>query len=148
MDSLSFTTEKRLLQGTVFLLAIIPILAGGAGILLGPDIYLNNLAYTRSFDSHFHYLSGLLFAVGMGYWVCVPHIELKHGAITILTLIVFIGGLSRMSIIPIDGFPGWGMSLALLLEVVITPLLWVWQTHLAHRYLSEIKKETHTHESN
>lgn len=141
MGRLPYLTDKRALQVTVFILALTPILAGGAGILLGPDIYLTNLAYTRAFDSHFHYLSGLLFAIGVGFWICVPHIESKHTLFTVLTLIVFIGGLSRLSAIPVGGFPGWSMSGALLLELAIVPLLWLWQSHIAHRYLTEIKKD-------
>jgi hypothetical protein len=81
-----------------------------------------------SLDSHFRYLSGLLLGIGILFWWAIPAIERQGQLVRALTLIVVIGGLGRaLSLIEL-GEPGSeGMRLALIMELVVTPLICLWQ---------------------
>jgi len=116
---------RRSLQIAVALLALVPIGAGLAGVLLGPGM----VAATTSvpLDSYFRYLSGLLLAIGLGFWSCVPNIERKTGRFRLLTFLVFIGGLGRAVSLETAGLPDVPMLFGLIMELAVTPALCLWQ---------------------
>ena len=117
--------EKRLLQIAVAVAGLVPVGAGAAGALLGP-LLLGQVG-DAALDSHVRYLSGLLLAIGLAFWSTIPHIE-RHGTrFGLLTLIVVTGGLCRALGMLIVGPPGVAMSLALVMELVVTPALYLWR---------------------
>lgn len=85
-------------------------------------------------DSHFRYLSGLLLGIGLAYWSLIPRIETSGAAFRLLTLLVIVGGLSRVAGLFLGGEPGLPMQLALMMELVVTPLLYLWQTKVASNH--------------
>ncbi len=131
----SLSRERRLLQQAVGLLSIIPIAAGLFGVLFGAA--LTNETVSVSGDSHFRYLSGLLLAVGLCFWSTVPGIEEKTGRFRLLTALVFLGGLGRLLGLVLTGVPSLFMLGGLLMELVVTPLLCLWQTRVANRHADE-----------
>ena len=118
--------ERKLLQAAIILLALVPIGAGAAGIIFGAGM-VEMSAGGASADSHFRYLSGLLLGVGIGFWSCVPDIERRGPRIRIMTLIVVIGGLARLWSLLNAGVPLQPMQLALVMELVVTPAICLWQ---------------------
>ncbi len=73
---------SRALQCAVAIAGLVPIGAGLAGILLGPEMAQDGMlwsAATISLDSHFRYLSGLLLGIGVGFWSLIPGIS-RNGA--------------------------------------------------------------------
>ena len=129
-------TEKRLLQATITALCLVPLLAGGAGMVEGP-IFVRDVGTVAppDLDSHFRYLSGLLFAIGLGFLTCVPRIEAKGARMRLLAAIVVIGGLGRALSLASTGWPGIEHRLALGMELLVTPLLVLWQGRIARRCL-------------
>jgi hypothetical protein len=127
--------ERRLLQQAVGLLAIVPFASGLYGVLFGPA--LTGTVINVSTESHFRFLSGLLLAIGLCFWSTVPHIEEHTGRFRLLTLIVVIGGLARLLGLVLTGVPSLTMLGGLALELVVTPLLCLWQTRVANRYAEE-----------
>ena len=125
--------EKRLLQIAVAVAGLIPVFAGGAGLLLGAGML--DLWGGVDLDSHFRYLSGLLLGIGLCYWTTIPAIEREGGRFGLLTVIVVVGGLARAVGMLRNGAPGPVMSAALGVELVVTPALLLWQTRLAKRSL-------------
>lgn len=121
----------KLLQVTVFLGAWVPVLAGLTGIILGPVMLGDDLSTSPSFDSHYAYLSGLLLAIGLGFWSTIRDIENKTQRFQILTALVFIGGLGRLYALISGGIPNTTMLFALVMELVVTPLLGLWQHKVA-----------------
>jgi len=121
---------KRALQVAVAIGGIVPVSAGLAGIALGPGL-AGAVAASTDLDSHFRYLSGLLFGIGLAFWSTIPGIERNGAAFRLLTAIVFIGGLARLSDVFIHGLPGYPMIFGLGMELVVTPLLCLWQARLA-----------------
>ncbi|HEV2558305.1 MAG TPA: DUF4345 domain-containing protein [Microvirga sp.] len=131
----SLAREKRLLQQAVALAAILPISAGLYGVLFGQA--LTNEAVSVSGDSHFRYLSGLLLAIGLGFWSTLPGIEDKAGRFRLLTAIVVLGGLGRLLGLALTGVPSIFMMGGLIMELAVTPVLCLWQTRVANRYADE-----------
>ena len=121
--------ERRWLQIAIALLGLIPVSAGAAGALLGPAM-LNEIG-DAVLDSHFRYLSGVLLAIGLGYWTAIPRIELQGERIGILTLVVVGGGFCRALGMLLYGLPGGGMTAALAVELVLAPLIYLWQVRVA-----------------
>lgn len=124
--------ERRLLQLTVALGCVVPLLAGGAGILQGPA-FLHGVEspVPADLDSHFRYLSGLLFAIGLAFASCIPGIEGKTGRFRLLALLVFVSGLGRLLGLASSGVPGTGHVFGLAMELVAVPLLVLWQARIA-----------------
>ena len=124
--------ERRLLQLAVVLGCVVPFLAGGSGILKGP-VFLHGVAepVAADLDSHFRYLSGLLFAIGLAFASCIPGIERKTARFRLLALLVFVGGLARLISWLSMGTPGRGHVVGLAMELVAVPLLVLWQARVA-----------------
>jgi len=121
--------ERRALQVAVGVAGLVPVLAGVLGARFGAAV-LGGIG-DFGFDSHYRYLSGLLMAIGLVYWSAIPRIEAHAERITTLTLIVVIGGFCRAMGLLANGFPGLGMTLALGMELIITPLIYLWQARVA-----------------
>jgi hypothetical protein len=121
--------SRRALQIVIALAGLVPVGAGLGGVLLGPRFAAlgGSDPHNLSLDSHFRYLSGLLLGLGLVFWLAIPTIERRGDLVRALTLIVFIGGLGRMLGLVAVGAPGLPMRLALIMELVVTPLICVWQ---------------------
>lgn len=122
--------ERKSLQWTVFVLALIPVSAGLFGVLFGPALTGDRVSVSA--DSHFRYLSGLLLAIGIIFWSTIPAIEEKTGRFRLLTLIVVIGGLGRLIGLLLTGIPSLYMLGGLAMELVVTPIMAIWQTRVAN----------------
>ena len=124
--------ERRLLQIVVALGCAVPLLAGGAGMVEGPA-FLSGVGNgaPADLDSHFRYLSGPLFAIGLGFASRVPGIERKTARFRLLALLVFVGGLGRLTGLVSSGAPGPGHLFGLAMEIGTVPLLVLWQARVA-----------------
>jgi RsiW-degrading membrane proteinase PrsW (M82 family) len=121
--------ERTFLQIAIGTAGCVPVFAGLAGAILGPT--MTNDAGSMSLDSHVRYLSGLLLGIGLVFWWNIPRIERAGSIFRVLTLIVFIGGLARLYGAATQGVPPGPMVFGLVMELIITPALCVWQVRLA-----------------
>jgi hypothetical protein len=128
---MSLARERRLLQQSVGVLAVVPVATGLYGVLFGQA--LTGDAVSVSAESHFRFLSGLLLAVGLCFWSTIPGIEDKTGRFRLLALLVVIGGLGRLLGLMLTGLPSLSMLAGLVLELVVVPILTLWQTRIANR---------------
>jgi hypothetical protein len=126
--------ERRLLQGAVALGCVVPLLAGGAGMIEGPA-FLRGVANEApaDLDSHFRYLSGLLFAIGLAFASCIPGIERRTARFRLLAFLVVVGGVGRLLGLISSGAPGTGHVFGLAMELAAVPLLVLWQARVASR---------------
>jgi hypothetical protein len=124
--------EKRLLQLVVALGCVVPLAAGAVGVMHGPEM-LHGVGkdIPADLDSHFRYLSGLLFGIGLAFASCIPGIEDKTARLRLLSLLVFVGGLSRLHSLISVGLPGTGHVFGLAMELGVVPLLVLWQARVA-----------------
>jgi hypothetical protein len=131
----SMERERRLLQQSVAVVATIPVATGLYGVLFGQA--LTGDAVSISAESHFRYLSGLLLGIGLCFWSTLPSIEIHTGRVRLLTLLVVIGGLSRLIGLALTGLPSLFMLGGLIVELIVAPVLCLWQTRVANRYAEE-----------
>ena len=122
--------ERRALQVIIALAALIPIYAGAAGIVFGPAM-VDAGAVPTGADSHYRYLSGLLLGIGIGFATTIPHIERRTARFRLLTAIVVAGGIGRLASLILRGIPDKPMLAALIMELVVTPALALWQARVA-----------------
>jgi hypothetical protein len=125
--------ERTGLQIAILLAAAVPVAGGGAGVIWGAAAF--GAWPGAAADSQARYLSGLLQAIGLIYWGCIRHIERRTTVIRLLTLIVVTGGLARLAGAAFVGDPG-RIRLALVMELVVAPLLCLWQARVARTRLT------------
>jgi len=121
--------ERQALQRAVAIVALVPVASGLYGVLTG--VGGTGGLVDVSADSHYRYLSGLHMGIGLLFWTCVPGIEAKTGLFRFLTLVVGLGGLGRLLGLALTGLPSATMLAALAVELVVTPLLCLWQARVA-----------------
>jgi len=125
-------SERNLLQATVTVACLVPILAGLDGVLRGPAMF-GLAAVPRDLDSHFRYLSGIFLMLGLAFASTIPEIERRGSRFRLLGAMVIMGGLARALSWSMVGAPGLGHRLGLVMELVVVPLLMLWQTRMARR---------------
>lgn len=124
MDAASLV-GKRAVQASFAVAAIVPVAAGLWGVF-------HPLADSQgSGPSHGRYLSGLLLAIGLGFWSAIPHIEQQTGRIRLLTAIVVVAGSCRLLGVMLGDPLSPPVTGALAMELVVTPLLCFWQSRLS-----------------
>lgn len=126
--------EKRLLQAIVAVASLVPLITGGWSILHGPGFLGHPPVIPVDLDSHFRYISGIFFAVGVAFASCVPGIETKGPRFRLLGALVIMGGLSRTVSLIAVGVPSKGHLFAFAMELGVVPLLLLWQAGFAKRW--------------
>jgi len=107
---------------------LVPLMAGGAGALSGFG-FLDQTQGAAA-DSHARYLSGLLLGIGLlGLWCAQRPVE-RGAAFAALAFIVAVGGLARLAGFVLVGRPPLPHMLALIMELGVVPVLWLWQRRL------------------
>lgn len=114
------------------MLALVPVVAGLSGVFDGVGMFGPAPAkLPDGLDSHFRYLSGLLLAIGVGYWSTLPRLPAQGPRFRLLTALVVTGGLARLLGALAHGWPPAPMMFGLVMELVVTPALCLWQARLA-----------------
>ena len=123
------SAQERLALQICISLAAAPAVAGGLW-----DV-LHGLGEASAWvANHQRYLAGLLLAIGLGFWSTVPSIENKTARLQVLVSLVFIGGLCRLLGLVLGDTPTPLIAGALVLELVVAPLLCLWQARVAGVY--------------
>ena len=128
--------ERRLLQMVVAIACLVPLTVGGWSILHGPHFLGRAAAIPTDLDSHFRYLSGIFFGVGLAFASCVPGIERKGARFQLLGALIVSGGLARLVSLIAVGMPSAGHIAGLAMELGVVPLLMLWQWRVAQRFPS------------
>ena len=122
---------RRALQWAVALGGLVPVTGGLAGVLLGPHMLQDLPGISNGLDSHWRYLSGLLLAIGFGFWSTIPRIAQNGARFRLLAGLVIIGGFARLMSLAVAGTPQPSMLFALAMELGVTPALVFWQQKIA-----------------
>jgi hypothetical protein len=126
-------SSRRFLQIAVAIAGLVPVSAGALGAL-HPELL--DLAGPPRALTHAAYLSGLLLGLGLCFWSLIPSIERQERAFGLLTAVVVAGGLARA--LTAARLAAWGLSvfLPLVMELGVTPALWLWQRRVSRAFLS------------
>lgn len=121
--------QRKLLQIAIALAGLIGVSFGLAGVVLAS-------AFTELFDdgtvdSSVRFYKGMLLAIGVVYWSCIPEIERRGERISLVTFILVCGAASRLMAVIGHGVANVGILLSLMTGLVLVPLLWLWQRHIA-----------------
>ncbi|MES2989098.1 MAG: DUF4345 domain-containing protein [Pseudomonadota bacterium] len=127
-------TEKRVLQAAMCLTLMLPMYAALTGVVRGPEFLDHNSALTRDLDSHFRYLNGIFLALLACYASTIPQIERMTSRLRLLSMLVITGGLMRALSWALVGAPTKGHRIGLVIELVIVPLMLLWQARLSRRF--------------
>ena len=127
--------QRRLLQAAVAAACIVPLLTGTLSLVEGPAFIRGvERPLPIDLDSHYRYLSGLLLGLGLAFASCIPRIERRTALFQALGFIVIVGALGRLLSLLVMGAPGTGHLYGLVMELVVVPLLMMWQRRLAASY--------------
>lgn len=135
LSNMGRVQERRILQLSVALASLVPVAAGAAGVVTGPNMAADIRAhYPPDLESHFRYLSGLLLGVGIAFAASIPTIERRSELFALLSGVVVVGGLVRLGGLLIYGMPGAPHFLSIGMELIVVPLLFVWQRKVAYQF--------------
>lgn len=123
-------SEKRVLQVAVAIACLVPLLTGGESILRGAA-WMAKGPVSVDLDSHFRYVSGIFFALGVAFTTCVPGIERKGARFRLLGAMVVCGGCARLWSLIAVGAPSQGHLFGLAMELGVVPVLMGWQWRVA-----------------
>jgi hypothetical protein len=119
--------ERRLLQIAVAAAGW----GGGAAGALGafrPELLIGGPPHALT---HGAYLSGLLLGLGLAFWSLIPTIERQSRVFGLLTGLVVLGGLARAFTAARLGAWNLSVELPLVMELAVTPALWLWQRRVS-----------------
>jgi hypothetical protein len=121
--------ERKLLQIAFALAGLVLVGFGLAGVFFGANFM--DLTGNVVMDSYIRFLKGMLLAIGLVYWSSIPDIE-RHGErISLITFILVLGAVPRLMAVIGHGVPTIGILIGLAGELILAPLLWLWQRHVA-----------------
>ena len=127
--------EKRLLQAALALPCLSPFWFGLKGMIEGPVMLAGVEPGQSAGDlvSHYRYLSGLFFGLGLVLLSCLPRIEARGRRLRWAAGAIVLGGLARLGGLAMGDAPSAAHQIALGAELGLTPLLVLWQARVAHR---------------
>jgi hypothetical protein len=129
------TTERRLLQIAVALASLVPLSMGTLSVLRSADVLRGvSQPLPIDLDSHFRYLSGLLLGIGIAFVASIPAIERRGTLFRTLGFVILIGGLARLVSLLQAGVPGPGHQFGLVMELIVVPLIVLWQARVERLY--------------
>lgn len=121
--------ERKLLQAAVAIAGFAGVFLGLTGVLFGT--LHADLSGDVVLDSYVRFGKGVLLAIGLTYLSCIPQIERRGDRIALVTFILALGSLSRLLSAVGHGVPTLGIVLNLIAGLLLVPLLWLWQRHVA-----------------
>jgi hypothetical protein len=121
--------QRKLLQIAMAVAGLAGVGLGLTGVLFG-TMYAD-LSGDVVLDSYVRFLKGVLLAIGLIYWSCIPQIERRGERIALVTFILVFGTLSRLLTVIGHGVPTLGIIGNLVAGLILVPLLWLWQRHVA-----------------
>jgi hypothetical protein len=116
--------ERKLLQAAVAVAGFAGVVLGLTGVLFG-TLYAD-LSGDAVLDSYVRFGKGVLLAIGLVYWSCIPRVELRGDRISLA-----LGTLSRLFSAVGHGVPTLGIVANLIAGLILVPLLWLWQRRVA-----------------
>jgi len=131
---MTLMAERRLLQIAIAVASLVPLAAGTLGIIRSADMLRGVSApLPVDLDSHYRYLSGLLLGIGIAFLAALPKVESRGTWFRLLGFLIVVGGLSRLLSLLLAGAPGPGHLFGLLMELMVTPLIVLWQARVERR---------------
>lgn len=129
--------ERRLLQAAIAVGCLSPFWFGLRGMIEGPAMLAGMDPGQAPPDllSHYRYLSGLFFGIGLVLLSCLPRIEARTARFRWACGAIVVGGLARAFGMMTGDAPSAAHHVALAAELGVVPLLVLWQARVARLYV-------------
>jgi len=136
MRSATPHAERRLLQAAVAIGCLSPLVFGMRGMIEGPAMLIgvDPGASPPDLESHYRYLSGIFFGLGLILLSCAPRIEACTARLRWTAAAIVIGGTGRLYGLSAGDAPSIAHLIALGAELVLTPSLVLWQARVARGF--------------
>ena len=129
--AMTAATERRLLQILVAIASLVPLSMGTLSIIRSASVLRGvGQPLPIDLDSHYRYLSGLLLGIGIAFVASLPKIEAHGTLFRTLGFVILVGGLARLVSLLQAGVPGPGHQFGLVMELVVVPLIVLWQARI------------------
>lgn len=127
--------ERRMLQAALAVACLSPLGFGLRGMIEGPAMLAGVDPGDAGPDlvSHYRYLSGIFFGLGLVLASCIPRIETRTRRLRWAAGAVVIGGLARLYGLALGDAPSLAHQLALAAELGLTPALVLWQARTGQK---------------
>lgn len=124
--------ERRLLQAATALACLVPLSMGSLSVWKSAAVLKGaSPPFPVDLDSHYRYLSGLLLGIGLAFLASIPRIERRGAVFRTLGAVILVGGLARLLSLAQHGPPGAGHRFGLVMELIVVPLIVLWQARIA-----------------
>jgi hypothetical protein len=132
------SANRRALQVAIALLALVPLGFGIRGVIVGASVLdaAAPAAAVVALDNQLRFLSAIWFAVGVVLLVILPRIEQHAFVIRFVGGAVFLGGVGRLISVLVVGSPVARLWGSMLVELLLVPLLVLWQARVARAHAS------------
>ncbi len=121
------------LRRTLYVLAVIPILAGASTVVLGADSVLGAGEASPSLESELRFYSGWWIGAGLFLIWLAPRVEKRTLETRVFCALLFLAGLSRLFAVLATDWPSTGQIVLMVVELVLAVVLAVWQASVAAR---------------
>lgn len=123
--------ERLFLQIATAFASFVLIALGLCGVFFGVQ-FLHGTG-NAVIDNYFRFLSAIVAAIGVLYLISIPHIERRGRRFTMLSFLIFAGGMAHLYAFLMRPVPSNGTIFGLFMELIFVPMLWLLQRHVARR---------------
>ncbi|MBG0566141.1 DUF4345 domain-containing protein [Actinoplanes aureus] len=123
--------SRRALQVVLVVLAVIPIGTGLMDMLLGAGTLPSDQDLNPDLQSNYRFFATMWFGLGLAILWIVPRVETAVQPLRAVTALVFLGGLTRVLAMVVDGMPHPMFVAFTALELIAPPILVLWQNRVS-----------------
>lgn len=121
----------RALTRTLYALAVVPVVAGSATVLLGSGSVPAPGDPSANLESELRFYAVWWIGAGLFLAWLAPRVAERTLELRVLCGLLFLAGLSRVLGIAIDGRPSGGQLVLMAVELALPPVLVIWQARVA-----------------
>jgi Domain of unknown function (DUF4345) len=118
------------LRRTLYVLSVIPILAGASTVVLGADSVLGAGEASPSLESELRFYSVWWIGAGLFLIWLAPRIEERTLETRVFCALLFLAGLSRVFAALATDWPSTGQMILMVIEFVLPIVLVAWQARV------------------
>ncbi|MDX6556217.1 MAG: hypothetical protein QOD86_2412 [Miltoncostaeaceae bacterium] len=111
-------------------LALVPMITGAASAVAGAAIIPDAGAVSASVESELRFFSVWWVGLGLYLWSLAPRVHERGRELRVACALLFAGGLARLWAIADAGRPATTFVVLMAIELVIAPLLVLWQSRI------------------
>ena len=120
----------RTLRRTLYVLAVIPVVAGALTVLLGADSVPSPGDPSANLESELRFYSVWWIGAGLFLAWLAPRIEERTLELRVFCALLFLSGLSRLFAVLATDWPSTGQIVLMALELVLPIVLVAWQARV------------------